>query len=1262
LWVTSDVEIIGPGVDVLTIDANGSSQVFAVNNNNATPDVTIRGLTISGGNLNGTFEGSGIYSYENLTLDGVVVTGNVGGRSGGGLFQGGSGNLTILNSTFDNNSALWGGGAVVQTTGSISINGSTFSNNDAVTAVGVGGSGGGGGLYLKSNSSGTPAQISNSTFSGNVAQDSTGAMTLVNAYAVLTNNTIAFNDAAATTGGILRVSGGLTLHNTIVAKNTLNGTTNSDVSGTLDAGSSYNLFGAGVNGQALTGGGNKIGSPSKDPKLEALADNGGPTRTHRLQHDSMTINQGSEAKAAAAGLVLDQRGFARTTGVWWADNGGDGATDIGAFEYGMYAQLDPFGALTIDDAESRFQQIVLSVGYVQNALRLLINETPTPYKVDEITRIEVYGTSGDDNIDLSGVNAYVLPNLESVTIDGGEEGVDVITGTIGDDRIISHGSSTTYVGPRLNGGEGNDVYVISPGEVYNIDEPSGAGFDTLDFSLSPLGVTIDLAIAYQLQYLNDEYPDFTLAFVGGIDAVIGTPYDDKIYGDSGDNLLDGRDGNDQIHGRDGNDTLVGGDGEDDLYGGDGDDTLRTNDGNQDNAQGGRGKDKFDPDDEDRSPPEFEDLGTIRVRSDQSSGVRLVAEDAESVFTDWTFSLDPAFEQPGSAAVSSDGILSWSGPTSSEGPGSYEVHVKVTDAHGLSDTQTVTVEEYNWNEAAPIFNYFQVSQDNGLESDAIEWIHGHRPNTGLTGQHYDLKTMWLEPQESTTLHVRINPYTDANAVSVDSQTINSALTYKVIDGMGSFSGNVYSADLNYAQHAGKTFKIEFEIEDAVPAGSEAGEVKRTRRDFLYVRVNKLAPNDGPEIAAPVAIDRVYDVPLDQSITKSIAAGFGSIGVYNPIFNDDAAHPPIFTLGSAEHGSVELLDGDADHPRGQFTYTPDTGFRGTDKFTYTIQSYDSVAEAYLLSNVGTVTLAVAEYLIADIDAYMPDAEEVEPGGGIVWNRDDDNGNGVADYLELNGPIAGEDDLLKLDLNSWMEESLPLKDFLLRFSGNVRFWDSPTKNREIIANDEILWKDLPETVWMEGVSEGPNTAGAQILNHGFRNTPPVEIPPNVNHEIPNDDVLLTPRGNLTAYRPMSNGPNTGYQLFGRVQVPEDKEDSNDFGPGIRINGDNDNGNSVSGIETPDYSDTSGPVANEDDLIEVSVATVAGETVHLTRSSTSIRVWTTADKASEIVFPGNGLESEDLNSVETVYVEWSDPNHGTAVLSLADSPTRRPTRWPTR
>jgi CSLREA domain-containing protein len=466
LWVTSSVEIIGPGADLLTIDANGATgtggagQVFAVNNGNSTLiDVTIRGLTVTGGDLSHTFEGSGIYSVENLTLDGVAVVGNVGGRSGGGLYHGGTGGLTILNSTFDENSAAWGGGAVVATTGSISIKSSTFSNNDAVTVSGMSGSGIGGGLYLKNNSSGDVAKIANSTFSGNDAEAHAGAIIVDNAYAVLVNDTIAFNDGAGTTGGVWRYSGGLTLHNTIVAKNTIGGTTNSDVAGTLVASSSYNLFGAGVNGQTLTGSGNQIGSPSLpgliDPKLETLANNGGPTKTHRLQTDSPALDAADITNAAFAGLAADQRGFNR---IVYLPGASGTYVDVGAYEYGLIVTSNSAALNTTFSRNSLTLRDALS-----------ISATITTATVDQIEFASALGT-----ITLSGTSLWVTSSVEIIG-----PGADLLTidangatgaGGTGQVFAVNNGNSTlldvTIRGLTVTGGdqshafEGSGIYSL----------------------------------------------------------------------------------------------------------------------------------------------------------------------------------------------------------------------------------------------------------------------------------------------------------------------------------------------------------------------------------------------------------------------------------------------------------------------------------------------------------------------------------------------------------------------------------------------------------------------------------------------------------------------------------------------------------------------------------------------------------------------------------------------------------------------------------
>jgi hypothetical protein len=67
---------------------------------------------------------------------------------------------------------------------------------------------------------------------------------------------------------------------------------------------------------------------TSDPSLDALANNGGPTRTMALLAGSPAIDAGDAATCAASPINdLDQRGAPRSTGA---------SCDIGAFESGQY--------------------------------------------------------------------------------------------------------------------------------------------------------------------------------------------------------------------------------------------------------------------------------------------------------------------------------------------------------------------------------------------------------------------------------------------------------------------------------------------------------------------------------------------------------------------------------------------------------------------------------------------------------------------------------------------------------------------------------------------------------------------------------------------------------------------------------------------------------------------------------------------------------------------------------------------------------------
>ena len=65
---------------------------------------------------------------------------------------------------------------------------------------------------------------------------------------------------------------------------------------------------------------------------------------------------------------------------------------------------------------------------------------------------------------------------------------------------------------------------------------------------------------------------------------------------------------------------------------------------------------------------------------------------------------------------------------------------------------------------------------------------------------------------------------------------------------------------------------------------------------------------------------------------------------------------------------------------------------------------------------VTLYVGVLGVGVAVTFIAEEDEDDARARIVWNTDDDNGNGIADYQELT-PVAGEDDLLELKLDQYL-----------------------------------------------------------------------------------------------------------------------------------------------------------------------------------------------------------------------------------------------------
>jgi len=306
LDINTNLIISGAGADTTIIDGDQLDRVFHVASGSS---VTLQNISIRNGQApagegsggddggGGILNAGGTLNLSNCVLENNQALGDTEQESYGGAIDS-LGSLTISNSLFQFNTADHGG-AIYSTSGvTIEIRKSLIYSNTATTAEGSGG-----GL----DTNGT-AIIKNATFSDNASSDG-GAM--YNAGSLDLNNvTIADNQS-----GISHNGTSLKINNTILANNT---EWNCD-------GNSLTSLGHNIDSGTTCGLADGTDKSSSDPKLESLADNGGPTQTYALQVGSPAL----EAGEAATCQAVDQRSESRPL-----DGNGDGyaVCDIGAFE------------------------------------------------------------------------------------------------------------------------------------------------------------------------------------------------------------------------------------------------------------------------------------------------------------------------------------------------------------------------------------------------------------------------------------------------------------------------------------------------------------------------------------------------------------------------------------------------------------------------------------------------------------------------------------------------------------------------------------------------------------------------------------------------------------------------------------------------------------------------------------------------------------------------------------------------------------------
>ncbi|HBV61983.1 MAG TPA: hypothetical protein DEF45_03070, partial [Rhodopirellula sp.] len=239
LQITSPVSIQGPGSGSMTVDANATSsdkfRVFEISE--TANDVSITGLTLTGGLVDDGGGGVLFRSADTLTLVDTVVTGNQA-SNGGGIYseyegsivlqsssvsgntaesaKGGGihavdGDVTLTDSTISGNySYSDGAGIFSQYAGNISITDSQVANNK-VTEAGYHG----GGIYGANGD----ITITGSTISGNESKGDGGGVYSYKGSLTISDTTITGNSAEYGGGGVFNYEGDLTITSSVITNN-----------------------------------------------------------------------------------------------------------------------------------------------------------------------------------------------------------------------------------------------------------------------------------------------------------------------------------------------------------------------------------------------------------------------------------------------------------------------------------------------------------------------------------------------------------------------------------------------------------------------------------------------------------------------------------------------------------------------------------------------------------------------------------------------------------------------------------------------------------------------------------------------------------------------------------------------------------------------------------------------------------------------------------------------------------------------------------
>ena len=198
--------------DNLDVDAQGTSRIFNINNNDESwiLSVGLSNMTLRNG-YTATGNGGAVYSFETLSTTNVNVLNSkaLDGFGGGVYVQ--VGDFTAISSNFNDNTAGKHGGGVYSNGGNVYIENSSFEGNTATLN--------GGGLTIIATRG--QANILLSTFYNNTAGEHGGGLSIDSSNTLILNSTVSNNTSGYNGGGVYFTGGGdLEMGYVTVANNT----------------------------------------------------------------------------------------------------------------------------------------------------------------------------------------------------------------------------------------------------------------------------------------------------------------------------------------------------------------------------------------------------------------------------------------------------------------------------------------------------------------------------------------------------------------------------------------------------------------------------------------------------------------------------------------------------------------------------------------------------------------------------------------------------------------------------------------------------------------------------------------------------------------------------------------------------------------------------------------------------------------------------------------------------------------------------------